>query len=364
MADLPEVNEWPVGIYQLETSDPVLGGPEGIDNLQGKQLASRTKWLRDQLERISNGLTAVGQASKLATARALSFKGAATGTGSFDGSADIEITLALANSGVVAGTWPKVTVNSKGLVTGGSALEASDLPVGVTAPQFDKGLSYATAEFVQRALGSMRGSFGLTASKDLTVADVGKRIELAPGVSITLPPSSTVPAGATLLISTQAAATAQVGVVAGDVLSMCNIPVPTPRQLSANSDFLVVCEGNVWRAHLGTETLRTSSLFAASLTPNGRQVNPSGLLFQWVTGNSDVNGTLNLTLPVTFPNEILGGLAGEANPGGWGVTSATVWGFHQGASTRSTAVAQVRVIAGTAGPQPAVATGRILVWGR
>lgn len=46
MADLPESNEWPAGIYQLETSDPVLGGPEGIDNLQAKQLANRTLWLK------------------------------------------------------------------------------------------------------------------------------------------------------------------------------------------------------------------------------------------------------------------------------------------------------------------------------
>jgi hypothetical protein len=52
MADLPESNEWTVGIYQLETSDPVLGGPEGIDNLQGKQLANRTTWLRDQLQQL------------------------------------------------------------------------------------------------------------------------------------------------------------------------------------------------------------------------------------------------------------------------------------------------------------------------
>ncbi|WP_371356106.1 hypothetical protein ACA087_06375 [Pseudomonas chlororaphis] len=317
MADLPELNEWPVGIYQLETSDPVLGGPEGIDNLQGKQLASRTKWLRDQLERIANGLTAVGQASKLATARALSFKGAATGTGSFDGSADVEITLALANSGVVAGSWPKVTVNSKGLVTGGSGLAAGDLPVVVTQPQFSNDQSLSTTEFVQRALGSMRGSFGLTVSKDLTVADIGKRIELAPGVSITLPPSSTVPAGAALLISTQAAATAQVGVVAGDVLSMCNVPVPTPRQLSANSDFLVICEGNVWRAHLGTETLRTSSLFGSQLTSGGYQKLPSGLIVQWgINSVSAVNGNVQaFPFPIRFPNNCLQIVGGRDAPG-------------------------------------------------
>lgn len=50
MASLPELNEWTPNVYQLETSDPVLGGPEGIDNLQAKQLANRTKWLKDQLK--------------------------------------------------------------------------------------------------------------------------------------------------------------------------------------------------------------------------------------------------------------------------------------------------------------------------
>jgi len=47
MATLPESLGFVDGIYQLETTDPVEGGPEGIANQQGKQLASRTKWLKD-----------------------------------------------------------------------------------------------------------------------------------------------------------------------------------------------------------------------------------------------------------------------------------------------------------------------------
>lgn len=49
MADLIELEQWEDGIYQLETEDPVLGGEDGIDNLQAKQLANRTKWLKAQL---------------------------------------------------------------------------------------------------------------------------------------------------------------------------------------------------------------------------------------------------------------------------------------------------------------------------
>ena len=47
MANLTESSTYEAGIYQLETSDPVIGGAEGISNLQAKQLANRTKFLKD-----------------------------------------------------------------------------------------------------------------------------------------------------------------------------------------------------------------------------------------------------------------------------------------------------------------------------
>ncbi len=50
MATLAESATWSAGIYQLELTDPVLGGPDGIDNLQAKQLANRTAWLKAQVE--------------------------------------------------------------------------------------------------------------------------------------------------------------------------------------------------------------------------------------------------------------------------------------------------------------------------
>ncbi|MBW5804096.1 hypothetical protein FOZ70_04960 [Burkholderia sp. COPS] len=50
MANLAENSKWEEGIYQLETSDPVVGGPDGIDNVQPRQLANRTRYLKDQQE--------------------------------------------------------------------------------------------------------------------------------------------------------------------------------------------------------------------------------------------------------------------------------------------------------------------------
>lgn len=67
-------------------------------------------------------------ATALQTSRNISISGAATGTVSFDGTSDVDIAITLANSGVVAGTYTKVTVDAKGRVTVGDTLIASDIP--------------------------------------------------------------------------------------------------------------------------------------------------------------------------------------------------------------------------------------------
>ncbi|MCV2441892.1 phage tail-collar fiber domain-containing protein [Acinetobacter bereziniae] len=63
-------------------------------------------------------------ASRLETSRTVSFSGAATGSFSYDGSANSSCILTLSNSGVVAGIYastvqiPSITVNEKGQITG------------------------------------------------------------------------------------------------------------------------------------------------------------------------------------------------------------------------------------------------------
>lgn len=231
MANLPETPDYPAGVYQLETSDPVLGGAGGIANRQAEQLANRTAWLKAKIDAFLDGTVAVLKATKLATARTLSFSGAASGSAPFDGSADANIVLTLADSGAVAGTYPKVTVNAKGVVTAGAALVPGDIPnldwskinsgkpttlggYGITdaaplaspiftgdpkAPtpqQFDNDTSLATTEFLQRALGNFRVIVGLGASYVVTASDAGKVIAAtAAGMTLTLPALSSVPSG-------------------------------------------------------------------------------------------------------------------------------------------------------------------------
>ncbi|HIF3110283.1 TPA: tail fiber protein, partial [Salmonella enterica] len=56
MGKLTEITQWEEDIYQLETSDPVVGGPDGVSNKPQKQLANRTQWLKQQLESTNNAL--------------------------------------------------------------------------------------------------------------------------------------------------------------------------------------------------------------------------------------------------------------------------------------------------------------------
>lgn len=128
MAHLPEQPEFEEGIYQIERTDPVVGGVEGISNRQARQLGNRTQWLRQAIEQVIKGAQVVGKATRLATARKIRVEGDASGEVSFDGSTDVAISLTLADSGAKAGTYPVVTLNAKGLATGGRALTAADIP--------------------------------------------------------------------------------------------------------------------------------------------------------------------------------------------------------------------------------------------
>lgn len=76
-----------------------------------------------------DGTTAVGKAKQLETARKLSVSGAATGEVMFDGTANANIALTLADNGVVVGSYAKVVISAKGLVVGSELLRHSDIPV-------------------------------------------------------------------------------------------------------------------------------------------------------------------------------------------------------------------------------------------
>lgn len=70
-------------------------------------------------------------AGKLSNARTIALKGDATGSAAFDGSANKDISVTLANSGVTAGTYSVTTVDSKGRVVAGAQV----VEVGATGQE-------------------------------------------------------------------------------------------------------------------------------------------------------------------------------------------------------------------------------------
>lgn len=98
MANLVETSRWEAGIYQFETSDPVMGGPNGIDNRPTRELANRTLWLKNELAQavasIGANKTSADQALALKADKAVRMIAGAGLSGGGDLSADRTIALA------------------------------------------------------------------------------------------------------------------------------------------------------------------------------------------------------------------------------------------------------------------------------
>lgn len=55
MANITEVSQWENVIRQLENGEAATGGADGLANIQAKQLANRTKWLKENYLPLTGG---------------------------------------------------------------------------------------------------------------------------------------------------------------------------------------------------------------------------------------------------------------------------------------------------------------------
>lgn len=111
----------------------------------------------------------------------------------------------------------------------------------------------------------------------------------------------------------------------------------------------------------GTSSSWVDQFATRSLTTNGHQRLPSGLLVQWGIGGSGAGGESVVTFPIAFPTQCFLVLVNEASANGWGtpITSTTVHAQATGASTTQVAVRSVSILPdGTVSPQ----TGLGYVW--
>ena len=149
------------------TNNDKVGGKGAVVMLEGNQTVAGVKTFSSTISGSVDGNAAT--ATALANSRDLSVSGDATGSASFNGSANADIALTLANSGVSAGTYTKVTVDAKGRATSGTTLEASDIPTLTAAKISDFDTQVRTSRLDQMA--APTGSVSLSSQKITNLAD-------------------------------------------------------------------------------------------------------------------------------------------------------------------------------------------------
>ncbi|MHB2246441.1 phage tail protein [Pseudomonas fitomaticsae] len=222
-------------------------------------------------------------------------------------------------------------------------------PTANTQPQFDNSSKLATTEFVQRAAGSLAGYAVYTAHTVLTAADVGKYVYAnAATITLTLPDATLLPSGSRIYIQAGSMTTCTVRSINGNISGPNGNQAGSPNVVLGNgvaTEFIAA--GSSWLAVGGSGL--------AFLSANGYQRYASGLIEQWGTVTVNDNIELFITLPIAFPNAVLGTVAGIANSGivGGGEFATA------GARKNSTSLSTIAINANT-GPTSSVS--QLVTW--
>ena len=185
MANISENTQsptWAQGIYQIETSDPVLGGANGIANRQARELAARTQWLKAEIAKavqsIGSNKTTTDNSLALKANAATQISAGAGLTGGGDLSANR--TIGLATPSTLSGSttnWvgngatghtheiARATPTLAGVVKLVNTLNSTALDAALTAAQ-GKVLAEQITAAISGSL-NLRGSLGSRNLNDL-----------------------------------------------------------------------------------------------------------------------------------------------------------------------------------------------------
>lgn len=246
-------------------------------------------------------------------------------------------TLMAINGAVGPFTQPQSTVSAFRRLSNGSgwtmeggdgALKYSPIMSGphwVTAPQFDNGKTFATTEFVQRALGSFSGQTNIvTLPASLTPAMAGRRIVITGPGAVTLPPLAASPVGSRFYILNIGTADLTLNRQGNDAIValakvLTNITVPS------GSNLVVTCGENTYVVEEGAASLKYSNEFSALLLPNGYQKLPGGMIIQRGSGTTNL-GTGSVAFPIAFPTACRQVVVNESAATGWSGSNFTTYG--------------------------------------
>ncbi|MCX4139359.1 hypothetical protein M0D68_14285 [Paraburkholderia sp. SEWSISQ10-3 4] len=299
MADLVELAQWEKGVYQLETSDPVVGGPDGIDNRQAKQLANRTGYLKAQQEAHVAAVDPHPQYATLTAMQAAINALVAAAPGALDTLKELAAAL---------GDDPNFATTMTNALALKAALDSpifSGTPRSTTPAQFDNSTRLTTSEWVNGRGAAYGGQTVVNAVTALTAAAAGRFHTFSAAVVATLPAASSVSVGA-LLHFQSIVSGASVVRKGTDVIAIGN-GGSTPNVSIGAGDTLVLMSDGVsnWIAVGGSTQLGSAASFGALVTGTGYQKLPSGLILQWGSSGSNASGVAALTLPISFPNALI-----------------------------------------------------------
>lgn len=350
MADLVELEQWEAGVYQLETEDPVLGGAEGIDNLQAKQLANRTKYLKAMVE-----LRALINSPAFTGIPTVPTPAPGTNTTQIVNAAFVQAAItALINSSPAA----LDTLNELSAALGNDADFATTItnalalkaplaspvltgdPKAPTPAPGDNDTSIATTAFVQAAIAALSNTGDYKAS--VRVASISAINLAAPGASI----DGVAMVAGDRFLEKDNATLADRGIYIWN-----GAAVPATRALDADTGaefnggaIIPVEQGTVnadtnWQlTNDGTVTIGTTGLTFLNLNPrqttllsaNGYRVlpafpqDPNPLIIQWGRASNATAGQITITFPIAFPNAkyLEHAIPIVGSPIGWDVASS------------------------------------------
>lgn len=277
MTNLVEISSWDASVYQIATSDQVLGGPGGIANLAAQSLADRSLWIRNRIAAVINQ------------------------AGLIDGTSD---NLQLAEAVLLhTGTISSLRSN----------VPQPTVPSGKTVVILVRGV--ATPDDGQSTLFSW-SSTSVVADDGLTVIN----------------PAGNAGAGRWEVTGLNANALGGFSTAAVQAAIAAAQSNAQAFATAADSNILAIAEA--YALAQATSALAAAEMFAnpgSLLTDNGYDIMPSGRIEQWgVTNFAAGPGGTAVVFPIAFPtacNRVVMSQEYSGNSPAWGVISKNPTGF-------------------------------------
>ncbi|KVO49975.1 gp53-like domain-containing protein [Burkholderia stagnalis] len=338
MTDLVESSTWTPGIRQFETSDPVEGGPDGIDNVPLRQLANRTRFLKDAHDALAGAQNPYPQYATTSQMQSAIAALVDAAPGALDTLNDLSKAL---------GNDPNFATTMTNALAQKAAIDSpvfTGTPKAPTPPQFDATTRIATMEALRRELGSFSSSSGTgsgisAAATVMTAANVGGFYYFnasSNNQTVKLPDESGLKPGAAITFQKSGAQYAlTISTYSASAIIDTTVGLASSITLNAGEFVVLAWSGTYWQCS-GTYTQRVGQPFGASTGASGYQRLPSGLLIQW--GNSSYGAAQQtFNFPLAFPNFALQVVGSPQNIGSTGfaicVTSKSTFSIQSTSGT-------------------------------